>query len=145
MEYNTFFGKNNSIIEFNSFLKRCNEDDVLELDAQMVKLSKLNRDLNLALKLSSNSDVLLALAKDLKTTPLSNTTISQLFSADGANANILCIGSQGWRTGKIKLKITLEFCPDEPDIETITPANNAEINQPESPLDDIRRMMIKDN
>ena len=132
-------------MEYNAFLQKCNDDDVLELNNQTVKLSKLHSDLKYALNVYANSDVLLALAKNLKTTPLSDTTIRQLFSADGANANILCIGSQGWKTGKIKLKITLEFCPDEPEIEEITQSSDLEINQAESPLDDIRRMMNKDN
>jgi len=41
------------------------------------------------------------------------------------------------RTGKrkIKFEITVKFYPDEPEVE--------EINQAESPLDDIRLMMDK--
>ncbi|WP_369294386.1 KGK domain-containing protein, partial [Escherichia coli] len=38
--------------------------------------------------------------------------------------------------GKIKLKVTLEFCPDEPEIEEVTQSNDAENNQASSPLDD---------
>lgn len=134
-------------MEYNSFLQKCNDDDVLELNNQIVKLSKLHSDLQYALnlKIGTNSDILLALTKKMENTPLSSGTVCQLFSGDGANASILCIGSQGWKKGKIKLKITLEFCPDEPEIEEITPSNNVGINQTSSPLDDIRRRMIKDS
>lgn len=38
--------------------------------------------------------------------------------------------NKGWKKGKIRLKISLEFCPDEP-----------EIKQPESPLDEIRKTL----
>ncbi len=55
---------------------------------------------------------------------------------DGINCEILKIGAKGWQKGKIKIKVTLEFCPDEPEIEEAP-----EITQPESPLDDIRRMI----
>ena len=44
----------------------------------------------------------------------------------GQNCEILQVGSNGWKKGKIRLKVSLEFIPDEP-----------EINEIESPLDDI--------
>lgn len=54
----------------------------------------------------------------------------------GVESEILSPG-KGWRKGKIRL--TLEFLPDEPELEEIEA--NKEIPQPESPLDDIRRMI----
>ncbi|EAZ90202.1 KGK domain-containing protein [Crocosphaera chwakensis] len=48
----------------------------------------------------------------------------------GQNCEILQIGSNGWKKGKIRLKVSLEFIPDEPEIKKI-----------ESPLDDIRQSM----
>jgi hypothetical protein len=56
------------------------------------------------------------------------------------SCQILRIGGKGWQKGKLKIqvsksiindnldKVYLEFCPDEPD-------------EPESPLDDIRKMI----
>ncbi|ACB52473.1 hypothetical protein cce_3125 [Crocosphaera subtropica ATCC 51142] len=38
------------------------------------------------------------------------------------------MGSNSWKKGKIRLKVSLEFIPDEPKIKEI-----------ESPLDDIRQ------
>lgn len=55
---------------------------------------------------------------------------------EGVESEILSPG-KGWRKGKIRL--TLEFLPDEPELEEIE--TNKEIPQPESPLDDIRRMI----
>lgn len=48
----------------------------------------------------------------------------------GINCEILKPGSQGWQTGKLKIKVILEFIPDQPNITEL-----------ESPLDDLRRMM----
>ncbi|MBE9057216.1 KGK domain-containing protein [Sphaerospermopsis sp. LEGE 08334] len=46
--------------------------------------------------------------------------------------------SKTWQKGKFRMKISLEFCPDEPEIK-----ETAQIQEPESPLDDLRRQ-IKD-
>ncbi|MBO1065034.1 MULTISPECIES: KGK domain-containing protein [Nostocales] len=35
---------------------------------------------------------------------------------------------KNWQKGKLRIKVTLQFCPDEPEIE--------EIKEPESPLDE---------
>jgi hypothetical protein len=132
-------------MEYNAFLQKCNDDDVLELDNNMIKLSKLRSDLKLVSSFNQNSEALVAIAKYVKSTLLSKKDVEKLFNDDGVDANVLRIGSQGWKKGKIKLKIVLEFCPDEPEIEQVTQSNDLEMNQPESPLDDIRRMMNKDD
>ena len=53
---------------------------------------------------------------------------AQLWFEDGEQCEILKASSSGWQKGKIKLKInlTLEFIPDELDLE-------------KSPLDDVRQ------
>jgi hypothetical protein len=53
----------------------------------------------------------------------------------GADCEILRVGGKDWQKGKIKFEITVKFHPDEPEVE--------EVNQAESPLDDIRLMVDK--
>ena len=71
-----------------------------------------------------------------------------IFPKEGVKCELLILGSKSWQNGKLRIrayiesfcdeeseenlnvKITLEFSPDEP-----------EITEPESPLDDIRRMI----
>ncbi|WP_052672375.1 KGK domain-containing protein [Aliterella atlantica] len=65
--------------------------------------------------------------------------------SEGKNCEILSIGSGGWQKGKFRIKFTLEFCLDEPEFKQIKPSNELENNQSESPLDDLRQMMNKDN
>lgn len=60
---------------------------------------------------------------------------------DGINCEILRLDGKSWQKGKVKIKVTLEFCLDEPDIEETLENNQSEINQSESSLDDIRQMM----
>ncbi len=64
--------------------------------------------------------------------------------SDGIDCELLKVGAAGWQKGKVKinLNVTLEFCPDEPEVEEPPASNEQEISQPESPLDDIR-LMIK--
>ncbi len=128
-------------MEYNSFLQKCNDDDVLELGDQMVKLSNFSSGLNRVFSWDYNKSALSAVAAIMKSPLLSYTNVQQLFDGNGVDGSILRIGSQGWKKGKIKLRITLEFCPDDPESEKIPQSNNAETNQMNSPLDDIRQMM----
>lgn len=59
----------------------------------------------------------------------------------GVDCELLKPGTEGWRKGKIRIKISFELCLDEPEISEIPSSNKAETNQPESPLDDMRRMI----
>jgi hypothetical protein len=58
----------------------------------------------------------------------------------GIDSEILKLGAKNWQKGKVRIRVSLEFCPDEPEIEEIV-SNQLEVAPPESPLDDLRRMM----
>jgi hypothetical protein len=53
--------------------------------------------------------------------------IRKKWQNEGVECEVLKPGGN-WQKGKVRMKITLEFCPDEPI-------------QPPSPLDDIRKQM----
>lgn len=61
---------------------------------------------------------------------------------EGINCKILKPGAKGWQ--KAKVRISLEFCPDEPDVEETPTSNQLETSKLESPLDEIRRMINED-
>lgn len=69
-------------------------------------------------------------------------TSTNLFENDGLELEVLKLDAKGWKKGKVRF--SLEFCPDEPDIEEILTSSQPEINQIESPLDEIRRMINED-
>ena len=52
--------------------------------------------------------------------------ISKHLFEEGQECEILKAGSSGWQKGKLKINVTLEFIPDEPELE-------------KSPLDDVRQ------
>lgn len=60
--------------------------------------------------------------------------------SEGVECQVLKPDNKGWQKGKVRL--SLEFCPDEPEREE-TPTNN-ETPQPESPLDDLRQIINKE-
>jgi hypothetical protein len=68
---------------------------------------------------------------------------TNLFENDGLELEVLRLDAKGWRKGKVRF--SLEFCPDEPDIEETLTTNQLETSKLESPLDEIRRMMPKDS
>lgn len=57
---------------------------------------------------------------------------------DGVSCEVLKLGAPQWKKGKLQLKVSLEFLPDEPEEQEVggalDPAN-------ESPLDEIRQLI----
>ncbi len=49
---------------------------------------------------------------------------------EGVKCEVLKLGANDWQSGKIHIRVNVEFIPDEPEIQ-----------EPESPLDDIRQAM----
>lgn len=58
---------------------------------------------------------------------------TQYWNEEGVEAEILEPESDGWKKGKVRMRVVLEFCPDEP--EEIVTDNNSENNS----LDNIRK------
>lgn len=56
----------------------------------------------------------------------------------GVDCEILRPDAKGWRKGKIRIRIAVEFCPDE--LEEVAEGVDLLNEQSESPLDDIRQM-----
>ncbi|MGB3514204.1 MAG: KGK domain-containing protein [Microcoleaceae cyanobacterium] len=76
-------------------------------------------------------------------------------NVDGLECEVLRLGAQSWQKGKIKVKVTVEFCPDEPEeteeSETeneteVSDNNNSENLEAEvSPLDDLLQKFSQEN
>jgi KGK domain len=117
----------------NSFLPNYGDDDVCSAyDNAMFKVGRLRE----TIKGAFIGSVQTALNDVLKTAGLQFFTHKKDWLGDGIDCEILKIGAKGWQKGKIKIRVNVEFCPDEPEIEEAL-----KITEPESPLDDIRRMI----
>ena len=134
-------------------LKNCSEDDVLSFGNTMFKVDKLKQELN---KLFGKRNLGEQISKILGWQNLNvqmrthSSDSSYYFYEDwfveGINCEILRVG-ESWQKGKVKinLKVSLEFCSDELEIEQTLISEQKQITQPESSLDDIRRMINQDS
>ncbi|MBW4568122.1 MAG: hypothetical protein KME31_08885 [Tolypothrix carrinoi HA7290-LM1] len=137
-------------------LLECNDDDVVSFNGNLVKFAKLKSDLENEFKKKVNH---LYGKEDQRAGTVQriysliylsfgqcDLTINLSSPKEGKECEILRLGAKSWQKGKLrtqafieffpnttekaKIQFILEFSPDEP-----------EITQPESPLDDIRRMI----
>lgn len=61
---------------------------------------------------------------------------------DGVKCELLNIGAQGWQKGKIKVRVIVEFLPED-SAQSATPTSDKQQNsQPESPLLDDPQWII---
>ena len=117
-------------MEENSYLPECGDDDVLAFNADLVKVGKFRDLVKFAFNdLNQIPDTLFGL---LRTNGVYINP--QDAFGKGLDGEILKIGAKGWQKGKLRIKVSLEFYPDEP-----------EISEPESPLDDLRQMINQEN
>ncbi|MEH2078441.1 MAG: KGK domain-containing protein [Nostoc sp.] len=117
----------------------CNNGDVLDFGDDIYKVAKFKQAMNT----SSNYSLECTLNQELSRQQVK---IKQSQNANlnwfqkGIDCEILTLGSQSWKKGKVKMKISVEFYIEEEDLQ-ISNSNNSEITEPESPLDDLRRMI----
>ncbi|MBE9122941.1 KGK domain protein [Tychonema sp. LEGE 07199] len=128
----------------------CGNEDALSFGNAMLKVEKLKETVNEVLPENGLGQTLNSSLSKQKldinvglTTDLTRYFYEKWFG-EGIDCEILRVGAQGWKKGKIKLKlnVTIEFCPDEPKVEETPENNQLEISPPESPLDDLRRQLL---
>lgn len=110
------------------------------------KQESLGRELNL----NSNGFIeinLTALEFNLATRRRLNISepIRNKLFGEGIECHALKYKADGWESGKLRVRMIVEFCPDEPEVEETAAPNLTKPGTPESPLDDIRQMMKEEN
>ncbi|XWK88498.1 MAG: KGK domain-containing protein [Phormidium sp.] len=117
-------------MEYNYYLQNCSNDDVIQFSNAIHKVGQLKTAMELAINNQNKLPNTLFYALQEQGVKLENLAATQKLLVDGLDAETLKIGAKGWQKGKIRVRVILEFEPEEP-----------ESNEPESPLDDLRRMM----
>ena len=110
-------------VETNAYLSKCDSKDVISFSTQKwVDIKKLKGIISSAFRNTGINSIITHISKqsDLKDT---NKIYSWFYQ--GEECEILRAGSTGWQKGKLKINVTLEFIPDEPEDK--------------SPLDDVRQ------
>ena len=123
-------------MEDNSYLPEYGDDDVLSFaSGEMFKIGKFRQALKTVC--TDQNQIPNSLHSALSTRGIKisgGASATKTILEDGVDGEVLRIGAKGWQKGKWRIKVSLEFSPDEP-----------EISEPESPLDDIRQMMNQEN
>ncbi|NES04448.1 MAG: KGK family protein [Okeania sp. SIO2F4] len=132
--------------------KDCNDNDVVSFGDYTYKIGILKQRLNqsfdnnlgyrLDQKLNENR---IRIPDEIIKPPNIDEPYARLFNS-GIDCEILNLGSDKWKKGKFRVKITVEFYVESEEIEEISNNNNSE--QPESevsPLDDLRQKFNQEN
>lgn len=110
-------------LNYNNYLNNLNDDDIVDRKENLFKFGKLKD----AIETAFDQAVPNALNSHCKSQSV-NMNLEQImdwFDA-GVECKILQAGSSGWKQGKLKINVTVEFIPDPPQLM-------------ESPLDEVRR------
>ncbi|BAZ06826.1 KGK domain-containing protein [Calothrix sp. NIES-3974] len=121
-------------MEISKNIRNFNYGDVISVKDKIYKTGKVIDNIiqSFKNKLYSNLNEYLVNQFDMKN--IAN--LPELFDS-GIECELLQTDGGGWQKGKIKINITLEFIPDQPDV-TETAANSHL-----SPLDDLRNLTSK--
>ena len=111
-------------IEYNNYIKNLRDDDVMEIDNQLFKAEKIKSSLEEAW---TEKIVPERFNEHIKYLGIKIRHKGINWFDDGVDCKILKAGDNGWKKGKLKVKVSVEFIPDEP-----------EIPEYKSPLDEIR-------
>ena len=124
-------------MNFNNYLETCRGDDVLCHKKDLFKVEKFKNAVIAAFEIAIPNKLQEELAKEelniyptklvdegriKRTVNLAN----NVWFEEGVDFEILKAGSSGWQKGKMKVNVTLEFIPGEPE-------------ENKSPLDDVRQ------
>lgn len=119
-------------MEYNSYLGSCDDDDVISFNSELCKFKKFKNAINSTLGAVADIIVEGLNSHGIKGANIYDSSMRHKINSEwlrkGKECEFLRVGAKGWQKGKLKIKITLEFFPDETEICEI-----------ESPLDDIRR------
>ncbi len=140
-------------MEDSYILENCSEQDVFIFGSTTLKADKLKKEISqLFFKYKLGEQLTNSLSSNLhldvrNVVERSGRYVRCFYDKwfdDGVDCEILKLGAAGWQKGKIKIKlnVSLEFCPDELEVEKNQTSNEQGISELKSPLDDIR-LMIK--
>lgn len=117
-------------MEENSYLPNCDDNDVLSFNDNLFKVSKIRYAVKLAFTEPCYIPEILHVALQQNGIQIN----PKFWLSNGVNCEVLKLGAKNWQKGKFRIRVSVEFIPDE-----------SEIPQPESPLDDLRKIINQEN
>ncbi|WP_413199001.1 KGK domain-containing protein [Nostoc piscinale] len=116
----------------------CNDDDVVEIGDNIYKIRRIKSGTSQ----SSNQNLSNQLQQGLNNQKIQFPSCDY-FSHKGIDCKILTLGSQNWKNGKIKFKLSVEFYIEE-DVE-INNSQDLDVAEVESSLDELRRRLQEES
>ena len=136
----------------NYYLQDCNDDDVLAFGEDTFKVGKFKKGINGAFgnHLGSQLNGQLSSCQGIKIdgSILAAKGVNEPYArwfGDGIDCEILKLGSKGWKKGKVRINVSVEFYVEEQEDSETLGSDTLEISPPESPLDDLRQMINQEN
>jgi hypothetical protein len=119
-------------IEYNNYVKNLrDDDDVISLSGKLYKLGEVKDSINDFIESGEYNRMPYYLSEKFRADKIQVSHQDSLnLLTDGIDSEILKIAANGWKKGKFKINVVVEFIPEEP-----------EILEYQSPLDEIRREM----
>jgi hypothetical protein len=103
-------------------LKNCEDYEVLLFGNHTCLVERLKQDIEYALKERAQA-IIESLANKKS---IDKSCYDQQWFEEGKECKLLKLGAKEWQPGKIRVKVTLEFCPDEPEkVEIQNQENNS--------------------
>jgi hypothetical protein len=131
--------------------RNCGNDDVLAFGDSTYKVGKFKK----AVDLSFSSSLGNHLSGELrnKGIPIDQKHLAPNHKPDeyarwfdsGMECEILQVGSDSWKVGKVRIKVEVEFYVEELESLEDTENDIPETVQSESPLDSIRQMIVEND
>lgn len=131
--------------------KDCNDNDVISFGNATYKIGSFKRALNKSFgdhlggqlnhQLSQNGIRI----PDAILRPPGISQSGARWFGNGIDCEILNLGSEQWKKGKVRVKFSVEFYVESEETEEISNNNNSEYIEPESPLDDLRKKFNQEN
>jgi hypothetical protein len=138
-------------MEDNYYLQNCSDDDVFAFGDDAFKVSKFKKVINKAFGNDLGyqfHNLLINLGIKIDGSRLAPKGVNEPYArwfGDGIDCEILKLGAKGWKKGKVRINVSVEFYVEEQEDSQTLGSDALEISPPESPLDDLRQMINQEN
>ncbi|BAY71606.1 KGK domain-containing protein [Anabaena sp. FACHB-709] len=124
-------------MEENFDLSNCSNDDALSVKDKVFKIFHIKEAIKKAFRSKLSEELYILLnSYGISIDPGGYLVGNKFYRYthkwfdEGVDCEVLKPATKGWQKGRLRIKVTLEFIPDEPPT-----------HESESPLDDLRRMI----
>ncbi|CAD5979397.1 hypothetical protein PCC9214_04505 [Planktothrix tepida] len=129
--------------------ENCEDYEVLLFGNHTCLVEKLKQDIEFALKKCANRIIELLVSKQSNQSLYvikGDSRYDWQWFEEGKECKLLKLGTKEWQPGKVRIKVTLEFCPDEPEeVEVQEEEKIDEMDKVAKSLDDIRQKLNREN